>query len=84
MVEQHLRAAGFASLEDLPVLSIPQELLLTGMLIMADWIASNTSFFPLLSVEDWAVKPFTKAFRERMEADSLAGSLANALLHPHG
>ena len=52
MVEQHLRAAGFASLEDLPVLSIPQELLLTGMLIMADWIASNTSFFPLLSVED--------------------------------
>lgn len=52
MLEQHLRDAGFASVEDLPILSIPQELLLTGMLIMADWIASNTRFFPLLSVED--------------------------------
>ena len=52
MLEQHLRDAGFASVEDLPVLTIPQELLLTGLLIMADWIASNTSFFPLLSVED--------------------------------
>ena len=52
MLEQHLRDAGFASVEELPVLTIPQELLLTGLLIMADWIASNTSFFPLLSAED--------------------------------
>lgn len=52
MLDQHLQDAGFASVEELPELSIPQELLLTGMLIMADWIASNTSFFPLLSVED--------------------------------
>lgn len=52
MLDQCLKGAGFASIEELPALTVPQELLLTGMLIMADWIASNTRFFPLLSAED--------------------------------
>ena len=36
----------------LPELSVPTELLLTGLLIMADWIASNPRYFPLIPVEE--------------------------------
>ena len=52
MLEDARKEAGFSSMDDLPALTIPQELLLTGMLIMADWIASNSRFFPLLPEED--------------------------------
>ena len=53
ILDTALEAAGFSSVDDLPKkLTIPQELLLTGILIMADWIASNNRFFPLVAVED--------------------------------
>lgn len=54
ILDEALRGAGFSSVADLPALSIPQELLLTGLLIMADWIASNPRFFPLLPEDDLA------------------------------
>ena len=38
-------------MQQLPVLSIPEELLLTGLLTMADWIASNTEYFPLIDAD---------------------------------
>ena len=38
--------------KDLPVLSQASLSVLCGMLIMADWIASNTSYFPLISIDD--------------------------------
>lgn len=48
-----LQESGFASVEELSSdLSISGELILTGLLIMADWIASNTTYFPLISVEE--------------------------------
>lgn len=47
-----LEGAGYASAEELPRLDVPAELLLTGLLTMADWIASNTRYFPLLPVEE--------------------------------
>lgn len=47
-----LEDAGYASAEELPELEVPAELLLTGLLTMADWIASNTRYFPLLPVEE--------------------------------
>ena len=33
-------------------LNLTSELLLTGLLIMADWIASNSRYFPLIPVEE--------------------------------
>lgn len=52
LFEDALHQAGFSNPKELPVLNIRQELLLTGLLIMADWIASNTAYFPLIAVED--------------------------------
>ena len=47
-----LQESGFSGVEELPQLTIPAEILLTGLLIMADWIASNTRYFPLIPVEE--------------------------------
>ena len=47
-----LECAGYASAADLPELEVPAELLLAGLLTMADWFASNTHYFPLLPVEE--------------------------------
>lgn len=47
-----LQESGFSSVGELPQLTIPAEILLTGLLIMADWIASNTRYFPLIPVEE--------------------------------
>lgn len=47
-----LEESGFPAAEALPDLTVPQALLFTGLLIMADWIASNTRYFPLIPVEE--------------------------------
>lgn len=47
-----LQESGFSSVDGLPQLTIPAEILLTGLLIMADWVASNTRYFPLIPVEE--------------------------------
>ena len=47
-----LRMCGFRSVAELPNISMPNQMLLTGLLIMSDWIASDTHYFPLISIED--------------------------------
>ena len=52
MLDSALQESGLSDVTELPDLTIPAELLLTGLLIMADWIASNTTYFPLIPVEE--------------------------------
>ncbi len=47
-----LDVCGYSGIKELPQLNIPTQVLVTGMLIMADWIASNTTYFPLLELGD--------------------------------
>ena len=47
-----LQDCGFDDTAELENLDPQEEMLLTGLLIMADWIASNTEYFPLIPVEE--------------------------------
>lgn len=47
-----LEHSGFKDKEELPELSGTQRVLLSGLLIMADWVASNQYYFPTISVEE--------------------------------
>lgn len=47
-----LESCGYKNVEDIPRCSKPTQLLLSGLLIMADWIASNEEYFPLFSLQN--------------------------------
>ena len=47
-----LKSSSFKRCEDIPILSQPAQAMLLGLLTMADWIASNTYFFPLIGIFD--------------------------------
>lgn len=53
LFEMALFKSGFSSAGELPMLLVPDELLLAGLLIMADWLASNSAYFPLISIDEW-------------------------------
>lgn len=47
-----LKVCGFSSAKDIPMLSQNGQVILSALLIMADWITSNESYFPLINIEE--------------------------------
>ncbi len=54
IIRSALKNAALSSVEELPSISSKAQLLLSGLLITADWIASNTKYFPLINIDDTA------------------------------
>ena len=52
LFEQAKNEAGIDNFSDIPALSIEAQTLITALVIVADWIASNTTYFPLYSFND--------------------------------
>ncbi|WP_019776147.1 CRISPR-associated helicase/endonuclease Cas3 [Streptococcus sobrinus] len=51
-----LELSGFTDVDELPKIKQPAQVILSGLLIMADWIASNEHYFPLITIDDTEVK----------------------------
>lgn len=51
LFEWALKEAGYKDIEELPKIEKPAQVLLQGLIIMADWIASNEDYFPLFPID---------------------------------
>ena len=47
-----LNENGFNNIEDLPKINQIGQIILTGLVIIADWIASNDEYFPLINISE--------------------------------
>ncbi|MCH4039038.1 MAG: CRISPR-associated helicase Cas3' [Lachnospiraceae bacterium] len=58
-----LNKSGLYDVENIPEISKPAQVLLSGLVIMADWIASNEVYFPLLPIDQENVENPSERFR---------------------
>ncbi|MGI5948824.1 CRISPR-associated helicase Cas3' [Peptoniphilus sp.] len=63
-----LEINNYESVKDLPNIKQNVQVLLAGLLIMADWIASNENYFPLISIYDGAVEDKSSRYRDGWNA----------------
>lgn len=54
LTEYALNLAEFSSMKDTPHPNMTSQVLLSGLLVMTDWIASNEDYFPYIRLEDSA------------------------------
>lgn len=52
IINRAMTLAEIQDIKELPELSLQAQVLLSGLLIVADWIASNVKYFPLLSLDE--------------------------------
>ena len=59
-----LESSGFDSVEQLPEISLPAQVIYSGLLIMADWISSNSDYFSLIDINTEYISDANARFRK--------------------
>ncbi|MGI6214868.1 MAG: CRISPR-associated helicase Cas3' [Christensenellales bacterium] len=63
-----LNVNGFKEVSELPRIKQSGQVMLAGLLVMADWIASNQNYFPLISIEQSEIKDQRKRIEKAWTA----------------
>lgn len=53
IIQDAISEAGFHEVTEIPELTYEAQILFSGLITVADWLASNTNFFPLIPFDDF-------------------------------